>query len=260
MLKYDKSEYKTYIAQNWEQLLFYSGGALNLKKFSWSMLYWEWRHGRPKLRDYKDTGDPPIKLKTQWLSQSNSEGATIKYTAPHMSTRLLGVHVNPLGDFTQQLQELRKKSNTMANQLHSSRITPTHMQTFLRTMYAPSMLYALPLVQVDEDELASIQTSMMAVALQKLGASKTTPTAIWHGPHEFGGLNIIDLRTELGSSNLKTFRDAIFSESEAGNLLLISTKYTQIEAGIPKHILERPDIILPYITPTWITSLRQFMY
>lgn len=134
------------------------------------------------------------------------------------------------------------------------------MQTFLRTMYAPSMLYVLPAVAVDEEALADVQTQMMAVALQKLGASKTTPTAIRHGPHELGGLNIIDLRTELGINNLKFLRQAIFSESEAGNLLLISIKYTQLEAGISANILEHPDVSIPYITATWITSLRQFMY
>jgi hypothetical protein len=37
------------IAQNWEKILFYSGGALNLKKCSWSMLQWKWKHGLPTL-------------------------------------------------------------------------------------------------------------------------------------------------------------------------------------------------------------------
>jgi hypothetical protein len=41
---------------------------------------------------------------------------------------------------------------------------------------------------------------------------------------------------------------------------MISIKYTQIEAGIPEPILERPDLYVSYLTPTWITSLRQFLY
>jgi hypothetical protein len=134
------------------------------------------------------------------------------------------------------------------------------MQTFLKTTYAPAMLYALPAIAADEEALTGVQTLMMEVATQKLGASKTTALAIRHGPYEYGGLNMIDLRTELGISTLKFFRQAIYSESEAGKLLLISLKYSQIEAGIPQHLLERPDIHLPYITPTWITSMRQFMY
>jgi hypothetical protein len=150
----------------------------------------------------------------------------------------------------------------MAHQINSSRDTPMNMSTciFLCTIYAPSMLYALPAFAANEEELGKIQTNMMATALQKLGAAKTTPTAIRHGPIELGGMNIIDLRTKPGISNLKNFRQAIYSGSNAGKLLLIRMKYTQIEAGISLHILEHPEVALPYITSTWITSLCQFMY
>ncbi len=61
------------------------------------------------------------------------------------------------------------------------------MLTFLRTKYV------LPALATDEENLACVQMSMITTALQKMGASKTTLTAIGHGPLELGGLNIIDL-------------------------------------------------------------------
>ena len=91
----------------------------------------------------------------------------------------------------------------------------------------------------DEENLAPVQTLMITTALQKLGASKTTPTAIRHGPLELGGLNIIDLRTELGISNLQFLRNAIYAGSEAGKLLIMSLKYTQLEAGVSFNLLEK---------------------
>jgi hypothetical protein len=154
----------------------------------------------------------------------------------------------------------RKKSHQMANRLKSSRISSENVHTFLRTMYAPAMLYSLPALAVDEEHLAPVQSSLLTTALQKMGASKTTPIEIRHGPLEMGGLNIIDLRTELGISNLKFLRNAIYTGSEAGKLLLISLKYTQLEAGVPYNLLEKPHISIPYITPTWATSVRQFLY
>ena len=247
------------VAQTWETLLAYSGGALNLKKCSRSITYWEWKNGRPHLRPQHMQDDPPITLQTQPQGQQ-STSSTIKYTPPTEAIRILGVYLNSNGDFTKQIQVLRHKSDKMAHNLRSSRITPRNMLTFLRTTYAPSMLYALPAVAADEESLKQVQTMMMEVALQKLGASKTTATAIRHGPYEYGGLNLIDLRTELGISTLKFFRQAIYSDSEPGKLLLISLKYSQMEAGISEHLLERPDIHIPYLTPTWITSMRQFMY
>ena len=171
------------IAQTWERLLSYSGGSLNLKKCSWSLLSWEWRNGRPALRS-RDPADPSISIRT-----TTREGTEIRYTPTNESTRILGVYLNPIGDFTTQLKVLKDKSDKMANQLRSSRITGNNMETFLRTMYTPAMTYVLPSLAADEENLASVQTLMMTTALQKLGASKTTPTAIRHGPHIFGGLN-----------------------------------------------------------------------
>ena len=148
----------------------------------------------------------------------------------------------------------------MASRIKSSRLSSENTNTFLRTMYAPSMMDSLPAVSADEENFSAVQLSMIAVALQKMGASKSTPTAIRHGPMELGGLNIIDLRTELGISTIKFMRTAIYTGSEAGRLLIISLKYTQLEAGVSLQLLENPGKNIPYITPTWITSIRQFIY
>ena len=84
--------------------------------------------------------------------------------------------------------------------------------------------------------------------------------AIRHGPMEMGGLDLLDLRTEVGIAQLKYFRDSVFTESEAGKLLLINVKYMQLESGIYPPLLENPHIQMSYLTPTWTTLLRQFLY
>ena len=150
------------IAQQWERLLALSGGALNLKKCSWTMMmHWEWRHGRPHLRPRNIT-DPEISLHTK-IGDFDDTSATIRYTPPSESTRILGVLLNPLGDFTTQIRVLREKSDKMATQIRASRITTTHIHTFLRSMYVPAMAYALPAIAADEEALAEIQTNMMSV-------------------------------------------------------------------------------------------------
>ena len=244
-------------AQNWEKLLYYSGGSLNLKKCAWSTLQWEWKNGRPQLYKRQDA-DGDIALVTQSTGQEIK--SVIKYLPPTTSTRILGIYLNSMGDFTEQLKVLQEKSDAMAHRLKSSPLSSENVMTFLRTMYTPAMMYALPAIATNEENLAPVQTSMLATALQKLGASKTTPIAIRHGPLELGGLNLIDLRTELGICNLKFLRQAIYTGSEAGQLLIISLKYTQLEAGVSFNLLTQPGTNIPYLTPTWITSVRQFLY
>ena len=75
-----------------------------------------------------------------------------------------------------------------------------------------------------------------------------------------GGLDLLDLRTELGISNLKFLRDAIYTESEAGKLLLMNLKYSQIEVGISEPLLEHIQIHLSYVTLSWVMPVCQFMY
>jgi hypothetical protein len=75
-----------------------------------------------------------------------------------------------------------------------------------------------------------------------------------------GGLDLHDLRTEIGISQLRLMRTAIYKKTEVGKMLILSIKYSQIEAGIKDHILERPDIAISYLTPTWITSVRQYLF
>ncbi len=72
-----------------------------------------------------------------------------------------------------------------------------------------------------------------------------------------------DLRTKIGIAQLKLLRNAVVANTEVGKMILISLKYTQIESGILQrsHLKEHPGIFLPaYITPTWLMSMRQYLY
>jgi hypothetical protein len=75
-----------------------------------------------------------------------------------------------------------------------------------------------------------------------------------------GGLALPDLRTEMGISQLKLMRNAIWSGTEVGKMLILSLKYSQIEAGIKEPLLEKPGIPVNYLTSTWTMSVRQFLF
>jgi hypothetical protein len=78
------------------------------------------------------------------------------------------------------------------------------------------------------------------------------------GPIEMGGLGLMDLRTEGGIEMLKYFRHAIYSGSEVGDMLLMHVQTSQLESGQPIPLLADPTIYIPYLTATWVMSLRQF--
>jgi ribonuclease HI len=95
--------------------------------------------------------------------------------------------------------------------------------------------------------------------MQKLGMNSHLPTAIRHGPQLYGGLALCDLQTEGRLEAIKFMRNAIFSDTPAGRLIVTNLQHSQREAGIPEPLLEVPDLYLSYLTPTWVTSVRQYL-
>ena len=126
-------------------------------------------------------------------------------------------------------------------------------------MYGPAMTYPLVAMAVDEEALDCIQTPVLPIIVQKLGINCNLPVAIRHGPIELGGLALTDLRTELGIESLKYLRNSIYCQTAAGDTILATLKHLQQESGIGEALLEVPTRYVPYLTPTWVASIRQYM-
>jgi hypothetical protein len=95
-----------------------------------------------------------------------------------------------------------------------------------------------------------------------MGVQSTIPAVIVrHGTPELGGLAIYDdLQTEAALEAVKFFRNSIYTDSENRNLLRLNLQYSQLESGVGDPLLERPDLHIPYLTPTWLLSMRQFLF
>jgi hypothetical protein len=242
------------IAQKWEKLLHFSGGALNLNKCSWYVMYWDWQQGRPILRKATEQ-DQTVSL----TQGSHKTKVPISRQDPTIASKLLGVYQTPVGDFSEHIQVLKTKADTYAGYLRSPRLTTNDIRVFQRVIYSPAMRYSLPALAVNEEEIATIQSRIIPTIVNRLGLSSKLPTAIRFGPVSLGGLGLLDLRTENGIEMIKYFRHEIFGRTQVGQLLLLQVRASQLEAGIKNQILEEPSIKISYLTPTWVLSMRQFM-
>jgi hypothetical protein len=99
-----------HIAQTWENILLYSGGTLNLSKCSWYIMFWEWKNGRPNLRQ-NNMEDLLLTLMTQG---DQTKEFTIKRLSTSMAIKILGIHLAPDGNFSKQLTALKSKDNELA--------------------------------------------------------------------------------------------------------------------------------------------------
>ncbi len=171
------------VAQTWEQLLHYSGGALNLSKCSWYAMFWDWRRGRPEMREISED-DPSIQL---YQGSKTTPMVPIRRQKLTDSTRILGVYQTPTGDFSDHIQTLKKKADQYSGYLRSPRLTPRDVRVFHRSIYTPAMRYSLPAIAGDKEELEKIQSKIIPTIVQRLGFSSKMPTAIRYGPISMGG-------------------------------------------------------------------------
>jgi hypothetical protein len=188
------------------------------------------------------------------------KSSSIKRTERDVSTRMLGVFMNPFGDFGFHIKKMKKKADIFATRIMLPRLTAADVRIFRRTTYVPSVRYGLAAVVIDEEELSTVQSRIIPAILKKLNVQNTIPTSIRHGPLELGGLDLYDLlRTEVGIESLGFFRGGIQSASENGKLPRLNMQSSQLEAGIDQDLLQFPDIHLSSLTPTWLLSLWQFL-
>ena len=173
---------------------------------------------------------------------------------------MLGVFLTPTGNFATQLRHLKQKADKFAGVLHSPRlVTASDIRMLHRSIYVPTIRYGLSATIATAQELQNIQSRVISSILQRMHISSKVPTAIRHGPKALGGLDICDIRTEIGIEKLKFLRDSLYSNSSAGKLIMINLHAMQQEAGVDFCLLERPSEPIAYLTPMWLTSVCSFM-
>lgn len=115
------------------------------------------------------------------------------------ASQILGVHLAPDENVSKQMEVLKTNAEDMVISLWSPKVTPQNIKTFHRTIYAPSRMQCIlpALVVADEVDFAPVQMNVLALIFQKLEYSSKIATAIWLRPMQPRGLDLMDLHTEL---------------------------------------------------------------
>ena len=239
--------------QLWETLLHISGGSLNLAKCSWTVQFWQWIKGRPSLMPLS-SNDPALLM----TSGTNPETHIIRRHTNEEALKGLGVHMNFHGTFEHHAKTMRFKFDELARRLQRSAMSTTLSQVYYNTFYLPSVRYSLPVTSMTEQELHRSQSLMTATILNKLGYNRHYPHAVAFAPRKVFGCGLVDLRIEQGLCQIQAFLDYVGTDHKVGNVIIISLRHLQVEAGVSFDILCQPKTPLTYLTDCWVLSLRRF--
>jgi len=176
-----------------------------------------------------------------------------------VAKRTLGVRPAPDGNYRKETAFLLNKANHYASRLSSSNLSEMDTFIFHRSTYVPSMTYSLPVTTISVKDLNKIQRRAVSSILNKLGVNKNFPRRVAFGPKDLCGLALLDMSVDQGVRQAKHLLNHLFSADSVCSLMMIELRSLQLEAGCGFHLLENPAERIPYITDSWMTSLRDFL-
>ena len=173
-------------AQTWERVLHSSGGALELKKCFWCMVYWQWANGRPEM--VPNIGCPGIIA----LTSGNAPNyAVIPRLEAWEARRTLGARPAPDGNYRKEGEFLMSKANQRASRLAASNLSEMDVFIFHRSARAVSMTCSLPATTLEPKVLSKAQSRAIRAILNKLGVNKSFPRRVAFGPKDARGVALL---------------------------------------------------------------------
>jgi hypothetical protein len=215
---------------------------------------WEWHKGRPRLQQMSKD-DPLLVMR----SGSSPDHNIIRQADNVEAPKGLGVFMNFKGTFGFQAKQMRLKFDAMAQQLRPVKMSPFLARKYYFTMYLPAVKYSLPVTTMTMKELHSIQSLMTSVTLNKFGYNRNYPhDAVAFAPIRLFGCGMCDLRIEQGLAQINALLDYIGTGHKISDVMAMSLRSFQVEAGISSDILAVPSKELTYVTDCWFLGLHKF--
>lgn len=241
--------------QIWERLLWTTGGLLRLSKCFYYIISWKWNsEGVASLRTKEEMGD-----NVALTSGTNHDPVQITHSDCRTANRSLGALIAADRKFSAERQRLQTIDDKFSTKIVSNSMTAWEAWTAYFTIYLPRIRYTLAITHFTRKELEKIQKGAVRAVLSKIGFNRSTARAVVFAPPWFGGLGMRQLYVEQGVAQLETFIRHIRSETRLGDLIRIALGWLQVQAGISEAIFADTSRKLPYLTPGWLVSIREFL-
>jgi hypothetical protein len=187
-------------AKLWNDLLWMSGGLLEVSKCLYHYLHFDFNangNASPRLGPVS----PPITIPDS-KTQANIMIPAKSVVNPHKS---LGHYKAPAGNSARQLRVLKEKSNKPGQQVSTGPFNWNDSRTFYRSIYQKAMGYVLPQSFFTKHQLKTIQTAAMSTIVAKCGYYRKTIRAVIYGPSTLAGATFLELYTHQGTGQIMLF-------------------------------------------------------
>jgi hypothetical protein len=241
-------------AQLWSDLLWLSGGLLELGKCSFHHIHFDFAPDGSSMMQSGTFGEP-----LQVCDEQTKRMVTIPAKLAYTAHKTLGHHKAPAGSNQNQQQILQTNSDIYAKLVSTSSCNRMDSWFFYRVVYLKSIGYVLPNCFFPKKVLTKIQQSALRAFLAKSGYNCNTHRAIIFVPIRFGGYGFFPLYLLQGEGQILTFLENWRTNTNSGKLLCIAVSWTQLHIGTSFSFFQDTSTPLPHMHGRWLPSLRTFL-
>ena len=223
-------------AQKWSDLLFCSGGQLELSKCSFHTLHFEFMpNGRPipQQQQYPTL----IRLRDP-ITNDYINITSLRVDQPH---KTLGHYKAPSEPKQQthfnHLMSLARRTSIL---LSTSPISRAGALLAYHTVYVPRIKYSLPQCYFTPAQLDKALQTHMGSIIAKCGFNRHSPTAVMYASPNYAGAGFLRWQVLQGEGQILLFLKHWRSSTIVSRALHIALAWAQWQAGISNPILMTP--------------------
>ena len=240
-------------AQLWHDLLWCSGGKLELPKCGYHVIHYNFDNsGIPRMQH--SPGDS--------ITLNNEHGDEVIIKSKNIfQTRLnLGHSKSPAGNGNTEFERTMAKAVSGSDAITKCGGTRTETRLLYNAVWKPSVEYVLPQSFLSEKQLRTIEKASMPKLYAKCGFNRNTSRAVLAGPIELAGGGFTPLHVTAGTGYVTHFlKNWRTPDEDIGKQLRIVYAWTSYQAGVSFPLLERPEVELDYVQGRAIPAMRQYL-
>ena len=241
-------------AQLWHDLLWCSGGKLELSKCGYHVIHY----------DFDDSGLPRLRHspgETIMLKNEHGEEIPIRAKNIFQTRKNLGHYKSPDGTCVTHFEHVKKVAIDRADAIVKCGGTREETRMFVQSVWKPAVEYTLPQSFLSYKQLKAIETASMPKLYAACGYNRNTSRAILAGPEELSGGGFTPLRAVAGTGYVIHFLKNWRTPTEdIGKTLRIVYAWTSYQAGITTPLLEQTETNIAYIDGKVIPAMRKYLY
>jgi hypothetical protein len=240
-------------AQFWHDLLWCSGGKVELSKYGYHIIHYNFNDsGIPRMMHYP----------SEKITLTDAEGGDVNIVGLSIyQPRLnLGHLKAPASNGIEHFNKVLTNATEIADAVVKCGGTREESRMYYDTVWRLAVEYTLSQSFLSEIQLKKIESSCLPKIISKCGYNRNTSRAALGGPANLIGGGIIPLVATTGAGEVLHFiKNWRTPNKDIGKVLRIVYGWCQYQAGVSFPLLERPAESITYLQGKVILSLREYL-